>query len=141
MSIFNRFFSRKPRWNGTPETYLAMIMELQTMNNDAYAVAEVVQLGEIMQKVINVELSPYQDFSDLLARGTPDFTLVKLMREQLKEHRSRVDLKQAIYGKRADLGDDDIMKSASADAKFARKLVDDLGRFIDFKSEDGENLA
>lgn len=118
-----------------------MIMELQTMNNDVYSVGEVLQLGEIMQKVINVELSPYQDFSDLLARAVPDFTQVKSMREQLEKHRGRVDLKKAIYGKRADLGDDDIMKSASADAKLARKLVDDLGRYIDFKSEDGENLA
>ncbi|SDF26840.1 hypothetical protein SAMN05216464_11569 [Mucilaginibacter pineti] len=90
MGIFKRFFSRKPRWNGTPETYLAMIMELQTMNNDVYSVGEVLQLGEIMQKVINVELSPYQDFSDLLARAVPDFTQVKSMREQLEKHRGRL---------------------------------------------------
>lgn len=141
MGIFTRFFSKKPRWNGSPEMYLAMIMELQSMNNNIFSIQEVVQLGEIMQNVINIKLSPYQDFSDLLARGTPDFTQIKLIREQLKEHHARVDLKKAIYGNRADLGDDDIMKSESADAKFARKFVDDLGRYVEFKKEDEDHLT
>ncbi|OKS88718.1 hypothetical protein RG47T_4196 [Mucilaginibacter polytrichastri] len=34
------------------------------------------QWGEVMQKVIKVNLSPYQDFADLLQNGKPDFSMV-----------------------------------------------------------------
>jgi hypothetical protein len=136
MGLLKRLFSRKPGWNGTPEMYLAMIMEMQAMNNNAFSEQEILQLEAIMQKVININLSPYQDFTDLLARGTPDFSQVKLMREQMKANQSRVELKKAIYGKHADLGDDDVMKSDADDAIFARKLIDDLSKYIEFKNDD-----
>lgn len=141
MGIFKRIFSGKPRFHGTPEMYLAMIMEMQAMNNNAYSLREVLQLGEIMQKVIRVDLTPYADFTDLLARGTPDFSQIKPLREQMQAHNARVDLKKAIYGERADLGDDDVMKSDAPGARFARKLVNDLGNYIEFKGEDKNDPA
>ena len=136
IGLLRRLFSRKPRWNGTPETFLAMVMEMQAMNNPEYSGQEVLQLGEIMQKVVFVDLAPYKSFSELLERATPDFSEVKLMREKMQEHQGRVTLKKAIYGEKTDLGDDDVMKSDSEGARFARKFVNELGKYVDFKKDE-----
>ena len=135
IGLLKRLFTRKPRWNGTPETFLAMIIEMQAMNSPAYSGQQVLHLAEIMQKVVFVDLTPYKSISDLMARATPDFSEVKLMRKKMQEHQGRVDLKKAIYGEQTDLGDDDIMKSDSDGARFARKFVNDLGKYVDFKKE------
>jgi hypothetical protein len=136
IGLLKRLFSKQPRWNGTPETFLAMVIEMQAMNNPEYSRQEVLQLGEIMQKVVYVDLSPYKNFSDLMGRATPDFSEVKLMRKKMQEHRERVDLKKAIYGEKTDLGDDDIMRSDSDGARFARKFVNGLGKYVDFRRDE-----
>ncbi|QEM07088.1 hypothetical protein DIU31_027610 [Mucilaginibacter rubeus] len=62
LSFFLKLFKFKPGWNGTPEMFLAMVMEMQSTNNKEFSVREVLQWGEVMQKVIEVNLSPFNDF-------------------------------------------------------------------------------
>lgn len=143
MGLFNfvtKLFRLKPGFNGTPEMFLAMVMEMQSQNNKEFKVHEVLQWGEVMQKVIKVNLSPYKNFPDLLQNGKPDFTLVEKMRGKLTEVKNRVELKKAIYGEQADLGDDDIMNSNSDGALFARRMVKDLSNYVEFPAEEEENL-
>jgi hypothetical protein len=122
----------KPRFNGTPEMFLALVMEMQVQNNKKYSRQEVLQWGEVMQKMIRVKLDPYQDFADLMDKGVPDFTMVEKMKRKLKKVHQRRDLKQAIYGENADLGDDDVMKSNSKSAVFARNFVKEMSKHVQF---------
>ena len=110
-SFFQKLFKFKPGWNGTPEMFLAMVMEMQSQNNKEFSVREVLQWGEVMQKVIKVNLAPYKDFADLVQNGEPDFTMVEKLRGKMDEVNQRRDLKKAIYGEGVDLGDDDVLKS------------------------------
>ncbi|MCO5946760.1 hypothetical protein [Mucilaginibacter flavidus] len=140
LSFLLKLFKLKPGWNGTPEMYLAMVMEVQSRNNKEYSVVEVLQWGEIMQKVIKIDLSPYKDFADLLKNGKPDFSKVEKMREKIDELHHRKELKQAIYGTDVDLGEDDVMKSDSESAVFARKMVKDLSEYVQFSPEEQKKL-
>ncbi|MEO6523785.1 MAG: hypothetical protein ABIN91_19030 [Mucilaginibacter sp.] len=87
-----------------------------------------------------MKLDPYKDFSDLVARGIPDFSMVEKMRGKLEELHQRRDLKQAIYGEHADLGDDDVMKSDSEGAVFARNFVKDMSKYVQFFEEEQKKL-
>ncbi|WP_179412716.1 hypothetical protein HDF19_12775 [Mucilaginibacter sp. E4BP6] len=136
ISYLLKLFKFKPGWNGTPEIFLAMVVEMQSQNNPEYAVHEVLQWGEVMQKVIKVNFKPFKDFPDLLQNGVPDFSMVEKLRGKLAEVKQRTTLKKAIYGEHADLGDDDVMKSNSAGAVFARNMVKDLSDYIQFPEDD-----
>lgn len=135
-----RLFGFKPRWNGTPEMFLAMVMEMQSRNNKEFSVQEVLQWGEVMQKVIKVDLSPYTSFADLMQHGIPDFSLVEKVRGKMDELKHRQALKQAIYGQHADLGDDDVMKSDSESAVFARRMVKDLSKHVQFPDSEQDQI-
>lgn len=104
LSFLIKLFKFKPGWNGTPEMFLAMVMEMQSRNNKEFSVQEVLQWGEVMQKVIKVNLAPYKDFADLIEHGQPDFTKVEKLSGKMDELNNRRALKQAIYGKNVDLG-------------------------------------
>jgi hypothetical protein len=140
LSFIMRAFKLKPSWNGTPEMFLALVLDMQHRNNPVYSLSEVLQWGEVMQKVINVKLAPFKNFPDLLQNGTPDYTLVKKMGNKLDELNHRQELKKAIYGEHTDLGDDDIMTSSEEGAVFARKMVKDLSKYVDFPEEEKKNL-
>jgi hypothetical protein len=140
LSFLIKLFKFKPGWNGTPEMFLAMVMEMQSRNNKEFSVREVLQWGEVMQKVIKVNLAPYKDFADLMEHGQPDFTMVEKLRGKMDELNNRRALKQAIYGKNVDLGDDDVMKSNSESAVFARKMVKDLAEHLQFSPEEQKKL-
>jgi hypothetical protein len=58
----------------------------------------------------------------------------------VKELEQRRDLKQAIYGQNADLGNDDVMKSKEEGAVFARKMVKDLSQHVRFSDEEQQKL-
>lgn len=135
LSLIMRAFKLKPSWNGTPEMFLALVLDMQHRNNPIYSLSEVLQWGEVMQKVVSVKLAPFKNFPDLLQNGTPDYTLVKKMGTRLNELNHRQELKKAIYGERVDLGDDDIMTSNAEGAVFARKMVKDLSRYVDFPDD------
>lgn len=135
-----KIFRFKPGWNGTPEMFLAMVMEMQSRNNPVFVVHEVLQWGEVMQKVIKVNLAPYKDFPDLMQNGKPDFTLVEKMSGKLNELIQRRELKKAIYGENVDLGADDVMTSDDESSVFARKMVKDLSNYVQFPDEDQETL-
>ena len=139
-SFFQKLFKFKPGWNGTPEMFLAMVMEMQLQNNKEFSVREVLHWGEVMQKVIKVNLSPYNDFADLMQNGEPDFTLVEKMKGRIGEINQRRDLKKAIYGEGVDLGDDDVMKSESEGAVFARNMVKDLSKHVRFSDEEQKTI-
>jgi hypothetical protein len=140
LSFLIKLFKFKPGWNGTPEMFLAMVMEMQSRNNKEFSVREVLQWGEVMQKVIKVNLAPYKDFADLIEHGQPDFTMVEKLSGKMDELNNRRALKQAIYGKNVDLGDDDVMKSNSESAVFARKMVKDLAEHLQFSPEEQKKL-
>jgi hypothetical protein len=93
-----------------------------------------------MQKVMKVNLQPYQDFRDLTENGTPDSSMVEKVDGRVKELEQRRDLKQAIYGPNADLGDDDVMKSNDPGAVFARSMVKDLSEHVRFSDEEQKKL-
>jgi hypothetical protein len=140
LSFFLKLFKFKPGWNGTPEMFLAMVMEMQSRNNKEFSEQEVLQWGEVMQKVIKINLAPYHDFADLLKNGKPDFTMVEKMREKLDKINHRKELKKAIYGEDADLGEDDVMKSKDEGSVFARKMVKDLSQYVQFPDEDQDTI-
>lgn len=140
ISFFQKLFRFKPGWNGTPEMFLAMVMEMQSQNNKEFSVREVLQWGEVMQKVIQVDIAPYKDFADLMQNGEPDFSMVEKLRSKIEEVNHRKDLKKAIYGDQVDLGDDDVLRSKSAGAVFARNMVKDLSKHVRFSDDDQETI-
>lgn len=135
-----KLFRIKPGFNGTPEMFLAMVMEFQSRNNKEFVVHEVLQWGEVMQKMLKVNLSPYTSFADLLRNGVPDYTMVEKVRDKFDEIHGRVELKKAIYGENVELGDDDMMKSKDEGAVFARRFVKDMSKYVDFPEEEKKNL-
>ncbi len=136
LSFISRLLGLGRRWNGTPEQYLAMVQYMVKKNNPDYDLKEFLQWGEVMQKVMKVNLTPFLDFRDLLDRGTPDYSVVQKINGKLTELEQRRELKQAIYGKNVDLGEDDVMKSPSEGAVFAREMVKDLSHHVRFSDED-----
>lgn len=140
VSFLLKIFKFKRSWAGTPEMFLATVMEMQQRNNPVYSKQEVLQWGEVMLKVINVNLSPYRDFADLLENGVPDNKIVEKVRGKMDEINHRIELKKAIYGENTDLGDDDIMTSNDEGAVFARKMVKDLSEHLQFSEEEQKKL-
>jgi hypothetical protein len=128
------------RFTGTAEQYLAMVQYMARKNNPDYSKQELLQWGEVMQKVMKVNMHPYKDFEDLVKNGTPDKSMVEKVDEKVKEINQRKDLKQAIYGSNANLGDDDVMKSKDHDAIFARNMVKDLSKHVQFSEEERKKL-
>lgn len=120
--------------------FLAMALDMQARNNKDFSVHEVLQWGEVLQKVIKVNLAPYKDFPDLMQHGKPDYTMVKKMDEKLSALQQRKELKTAIYGEHVNLGDDDVMNSNDSSAVFARKMVKDLSQYVDFPEEEREKI-
>jgi hypothetical protein len=140
LSFISRLLGLGRRWNGSPEQYLAMVQYMARKNNPDYTLQEFLQWGNVMQKVMNVDLTPYKDFRELLEKGTPDYSMVGKLDEKIAELNQRRELKQAIYGPGADLGDDDVMKSQSEGAVAARNMVKDLSQFVRFSEEDQKKL-
>jgi hypothetical protein len=140
LSFISKLIGLGRRWRGTPEQYLAMVQYMAHKNNPEYGAEELLQWGEVMQKVMKVNLKPYQDFRDLAVNGTPDYSMVEKLDEKVKGMEQRRDLKQAIYGPNADLGNDDVMKSKDAGAIFARKMVKDLSQHVQFSDEEQRKL-
>lgn len=140
LSFISKLLGLGRRFSGTPEQYLAMVQYMAKKNNPEYNKEELLQWGEVMQKVMKVNLHPYQDFKDLAENGTPDESMVEKVDGKVKDMEKRRDLKQAIYGPNADLGDDDVMKSNEEDAVFARKMVKDLSQHVQFSDEEQKKL-
>ena len=140
LSFIGKLLGFGRRWRGTPEQYLAMVQYMAHKNNPEYSAEELLQWGEVMQKVMKVNLKPYQDFRDLAVHGTPDYSMVEKIDGKVKEIQQRRDLKQAIYGPNADLGDDDVIKSNEESAVFARKMVKDLSKHVQFSDEEQRKL-
>jgi hypothetical protein len=136
VQFLRKLFKFKPRFNGTPEMFLAMVMEMQLTNNKEFSLRELLQWGEVMQQVIKVDLAPYKDFPDLVQNGKPDLSAVEKLRVKIAELNHRRELKQAIYGPDVDLGDDDVMTSNSEGAVITRKIIKDLSRHVKFRDED-----
>jgi hypothetical protein len=140
LSFISKLLGLGRRFSGTPEQYLAMVQYMAKKNNPDYSREELLQWGEVMQNVMKVNLQPYQDFNDLVKNGIPDDAMVEKVDEKVKEINQRKDLKQAIYGPNADLGDDDVMKSNDPGAVFARKMVKDMSQHVQFPEEEQKKL-
>jgi hypothetical protein len=140
LSFISKLLGLGRRFSGTPEQYLAMVQYMAKKNNPEYSKEELLQWGEVMQKVMKVNLQPYLDFKDLAENGTPDYSMVEKVDGNIKEIEQRRDLKQAIYGPNADLGDDDVMKSNDPGAVFARNMVKDLSEHVRFSEEEQRKL-
>ena len=140
LSFIGKLFGLGRRFSGTPEQYLAMVQYMAKKNNPEYGKDELLQWGEVMQKVMKVNLQPYHDFKDLAENGKADYSLVEQVDGKVKELEQRRDLKQAIYGPNADFGDDDVMKSNEQGAVFARKMVKDLSKHVQFSDEEQRKL-
>ncbi|MCT1526082.1 hypothetical protein ACS126_03530 [Sphingobacterium lactis] len=140
-SFFSNILSGKSSsWGGTPEMFLAMVLHIQKSNNPQYSALEVLQWGDVLQKIIKVKLSPYKDFKDLLERGEPDFSIIQEVESQIAERHQRMELKKAIYGENVDLGDDDIMTSDSEGAVFARNFVKKMSKYVQFSDDDQKRI-
>jgi hypothetical protein len=131
---------RKPGFRGTPEAFLAIIIEMQSRNSKVYSEKEVLQFGDVMMKVFKVNLSPYRDFADLLKNGNPDEALLMKIREETEQTNKRIELKKAIYGENADLGDDDIMKRNDRGSIFARRVIKDMSEYVRFHEDDQKSI-
>jgi hypothetical protein len=140
LSFISKLLGLGRRFSGTPEQYLAMVQYMAKKNNPEYSMEELLQWGEVMQKVMKVNLQPYQDFKDLAENGTPDDSMVEKVDDKVKELEQRRDLKQAIYGPNANLGDDDVMKSKDPGAVLARNMVKDLSEHVKFSDEEQKKL-
>jgi hypothetical protein len=77
LSFISRLLGLGRRWNGSPEQYLAMVQYMAKKNNPNYNLQEFLQWGEVMQKVMKVNLTPYKNFRELLKKGTPDYSMVE----------------------------------------------------------------
>lgn len=140
LSFISKLLGLGRRFGGTPEQYLAMVQYMAKKNNPEYSKEELLQWGEVMQKVMKVNLQPYHDFKDLAESGKPDYSLVEKVDGKVQEMEQRRDLKQAIYGPNADLGDDDVMKSNDTGSVFARKMVKDLSQHVQFSEDEQRKL-
>lgn len=140
LSLLNKLFGLGRRFSGTPEQYLAMVQYMAKKNNPDYSMEELLQWGAVMHKVMKVNLQPYHDFKDVAENGTPDYSMIEKVDGKVKEMEQRRDLKQAIYGPNADLGDDDVMKSNEESAVFARKMVKDMSQHVQFPDEEQRKL-
>jgi hypothetical protein len=140
LSFVSKVFALGRRFSGTPEQYLAMMQYMAKKNNPDYSKEELLQWGEVMQRVMKVNLQPYQDFKDLAENGKPDDSMIEKVDGKVKEIQQRRDLKQAIYGPNVDLGDDDVMKSNDSGAVFARNIVKDLSEHVQFSEEEQKKL-
>jgi hypothetical protein len=140
LSFTSKLLGLGRRFSGTPEQYLAMVQYMAKKNNPKYSREELLQWGEVMQKVMKVNLHPYRDFKDLSENGILDDSMVEKVDQKAKEINQRKDLKQAIYGPNADLGDDDVMKSNDPGAVFARNMVKDLSEHVQFSDEEQKKL-
>lgn len=140
LSFIGKLLGLSRRFSGTPEQYLAMVQYMAKKNNPEYKLEELLQWGEVMQKVMKVNLQPYRDFKDLAENGIPDDSMVEKVDQKVKEINQRKDLKHAIYGPNADLGDDDVMKSKEEGAVFARKMVKDLSHHVQFSDEEQKKV-
>jgi hypothetical protein len=140
LSFISKLLGLGRRFSGTPEQYLAMVQYMAKKNSPDYSKEELLQWGEVMQKVMKVDLKPYLDFKDLAENGIPDESMIEKVDEKVKEIIHRKDMKQAIYGPNADLGDDDVMTSDDPGAIFARKMVKDLSQHVQFPDGDQAKL-
>ena len=140
LSFIGKLLGLGRRWSGTPEQFLAMVQYMAHKNNPEYSSEELLQWGEVMQKVMKVNLQPYHDFRDLALHGTPDYSMVEKVDGKVKKMEQRRDLKQAIYGPNADFGEDDVMKSNEEGAVFARKMVKDLSQHVRFSDDEQRKL-
>lgn len=140
LSFIGKLPGLRSRFSGTPEQYLAMVHYMAKKNNPDYRMEELLQWGEVMQKVMKVKLKPYHDFNDLAENGKPDFSMIEKVDGKVKEMEQRRDLKQAVYGPNADLGEDDVLKSNDAGSIFARKMVKDLSQHVQFSDEEQKKL-
>lgn len=135
--FLKRIFSFKPKFKGTPETFLAMMLEMEKQGKaEGPDSASAAQLGEVFIKVMKVNLHPYKDFADLEENGIPDFSIMDKIRPKIEENKRRMELKKAIYGRDADLGEDDPRFGNSKSAKFTRDLTEELNRHIKFKDDE-----
>ncbi|GAA3990356.1 hypothetical protein [Mucilaginibacter dorajii] len=140
LSFISKLLGQGRRFSGTPEQYLAMVQYMAGKNNPEYSMEELLQWGEVMQKVMKVNLQPYRDFKDLTKNGIPDHSMIEKADSKVKEMEQRRDLKRAIYGPDADLGKDDVMKSDDPGAVFARKMVKDLSQHVRFSEDEQRKL-
>jgi hypothetical protein len=135
--FLKRLFAFKPKYKGTPETFLAMMLEMEREGKaEGSDSASAAQLAEVFIKVMKINLHPYKDFADLEKNGVPDFSIMEKMRPKIEENKQRMELKKAIYGKDTDLGEDDPTYGNSHGAKFTRNLTNELGKHIKFKEEE-----
>lgn len=55
LSFISRLLALGRRCSGTPEQYLAMVQYMARKNNPTYSHEELLQWGEVMQKVMEVD--------------------------------------------------------------------------------------
>jgi hypothetical protein len=132
--------NRTPRWNGSPEQYLAMVQYMAQKNNPQYDLREFLQWGEVMQKVMIVKLAPYNDFRDLLERGTPDYSIVSQLDKRMQELNNQRELKVAIYGPKADTDVEDILNDGSEGSESVRNMIKELSKHVRFPDEDQRKI-
>lgn len=58
LSFIGKLLGFGRSWRGTPEQYLAMVQYIAKKNNPEYSKEELLQWGEVMQKVMKVNLHP-----------------------------------------------------------------------------------
>src|SRR5690606_39941243 len=68
------------------------------------------------------------------------FAMMEQVEDKMSEMQERIELKKAIYGENANLGDDDIMTSDAESAVSARKFVKDLSEHIEFPEDEQRKL-
>ncbi len=62
LSFLFKDFKFKPAWRGTLEMFLAMVMDMQSRNNPVFSISEVLQWGEVLQKVMKSNWHPIEIF-------------------------------------------------------------------------------
>jgi hypothetical protein len=137
LEFLKRIFASKPKFQGTPETFLAMMLEMEREGGaDGSESASASELAEVFMKVMKINLNPYKSFADLREHGVPDFSIIEKIRPKIEDNKQRIELKHAIYGKNADLGEDDPRFGNSNGAKFTRDLTSKLSKHIKFKDNE-----
>lgn len=139
LSSFFKFFRRKPKWNGTPEMFLALVMEFaKTDEPVANPNLRLAYIGDALLKIMKVNLHPYQGIEELVILGKPDYTLVNKAKKMMQDRADRIELKKAIYGQHVDLGDEDLLTSNAEGARFAREFVNEFSRYVKLEENAGK---
>lgn len=86
----------KPRWERSPESFLAMIIQLSNFDKEPASQSRIYQIGEALIAQYKIDLAPYKDLENLIKDGKPDHSHLAGKHKDLKLIYERLSLASTI---------------------------------------------